>query len=204
MTREELNSRVYSAMRTAEKKMNEQVAQFLNNRKNLCAECHDYEPSLSDFLAELGEAKKEFADIDFTAYSDRTERLHTDFLCYGGGENNAERKVVRDYFILDESEYNETIFANCDRVEFVGYTLVVVIDEYYIDYNHEETGTPLQCLQKIASSKEGEHWINNRYGKNRSFSVKVEEDELQRGSIPRTATKQQTHRGYENNNSRTW
>ena len=164
-------------MRASEKKMNEQVAQFLIGSKNLCVECHDYEPLLSDFLAELGETKKEFDDIEFGAYKDKTERLHTDFLCDGGGDDNADRKVVIDYFILDEEEYNETICANCDEVEFAGYTLVVITDEYYIDDNCEETSTPLQCLQKIASSEEGEYWINNRYGKNRSFSVEVEEDE---------------------------
>ena len=177
MEKRELESIVQAALLAAEQKMNKAAVDFKLSEYKLSVDSHDYEASLSDFLAELGEAKKEFADIDFTAYSDRTERLHTDCLCYGGGENNAERKVVRDYFILDENEYNETMCANCDKVEFSGYTLVVVFDEYYIDDDCEETGTPLQCLQKIASSEEGEYWINNRYGKSRSFSVEVEEDE---------------------------
>lgn len=177
MEKRELESIVYAALLAAEGKMSNAVADFLLSQNNLTLDFHDYEASLSDFLAELGEAKKEFADIAFTAYSDRTERLHTDCLCYGGGENNAERKVLRDYFILDEKEYNETICVNCDKVDFSGYTLVVVFDEYYIDDDCEETGTPLQCLQQIASSEEGEYWINNRYGKNRSFSVEVDEDE---------------------------
>lgn len=157
--------------------MSNAVADFLLSQNKLTVDSHDYEASLSDFLAELGEVKKEFADIDFAAYRDKTERLHTDFLCDGGGDDDAERKVVRDYFILDEKEYNETICANCDNFEFAGYTLVVITDEYYIDDDCEETGTPLQCLQKIASSEPGEYWINNRYGKSRSFSVEVEEDE---------------------------
>ena len=112
MEKRELESIVQAALLAAEQKMNKAAVDFKLSEYKLSVDSHDYEASLSDFLAELGEAKKEFADIDFTAYSDRTERLHTDCLCYGGGENNAERKVVRDYFILDEKEYNETICAN--------------------------------------------------------------------------------------------
>ena len=178
MEKRELNSIVQAALLAAEEKMNNAVADFLLSQNKLTVDYHDYEASLSDFLAELGDAKEKFDDIDFTAYSDKSERLHTDSLCYIGGDNNAERKVVRDYFILDEEEYNETICANCDNVEFAGYTLVVITDEYYIDDNCEETGTPLQCLQKIASSESGEYYIiNNRYGKDRSFSVEVEEED---------------------------
>ena len=165
-------------MRTAEKKMNEQVAQFLNNSKNLCVEYHDYEPSLEDFLANLGEdVKKEFEDIEFVSYKWDNERLHTDSVSFAT-DDEAAHKVVRDYEILDAEEYNSTIYANCgEEAEYEGYVLVVAVDEYVVDHDESFVGSPLQCMEYIASQGAGEYLISNLHGKSRSYSVDVEEDE---------------------------
>ena len=177
MTREELNSRVYSAIRAAEKKMNEQVAQFLIDSKNLSVEYHDYEPSLEDFLANLGsDVRKELVDVDYIYYKRDNERLHTDSI-HLVTSAAAARKVVRDYEILDAEEYNSTVYANCSvQAEYDGYALVVVVDEYVVDHDESIAGTPLQCMEYIASQGAGEYIVSNLHGKSRSYSVDVDED----------------------------
>lgn len=173
-----LSEIVRAALSVAEEKMDKAVTELLLKKEEWFVDSHMYEPSLSDFLDALGENAAKFADIDYLYYSDRTERLHTDFLRYAGSDE-ADKKVVIDYHILSKDEYNETICANCDSIRFKGFTLVVILDEYYLDDDVEEAGTPLHCLQKIAASEEeeGKYWISNKHGRDRSFSVEVEGEE---------------------------
>lgn len=177
MEKQEISNKVYAAMMAAEKKMNEQVARFLDKHKNLCVEYHDYEPSLEDFLSNLGEeVRKELVDVDYIFYKWDNERLHTDSIQLATSAA-ASRKVVRDYEILDAEEYNSTVYANCGvQAEYDGYVLVVAVDEYVVDHDESFVGTPLQCMESIAEQT-GKYLISNLYGKSRSFYVDVEEDE---------------------------
>lgn len=177
MEKQEISNKVYAAMMAAEKKMNEQVAQFLNEHKNLCVEYHAFEPSLEDFIANLGsDVRKELVDVDYIYYKWDNERLHTDSFQLATSAA-ASRKVVRDYEILDAEEYNSTVYANCGvQAEYDGYVLVVAVDEYVVDHDESFVGTPLQCMESIAEQT-GKYLISNLYGKSRSFYVDVEEDE---------------------------
>lgn len=178
MEKQEISNKVYAAMMAAEKKMNEEVVRFLGEHKNLCVEYHDYEPSLEDFLSNLGEeVRKELVDVDYIYYKWDNERLHTDTIQLATSAA-ATRKVVRDYEILDAEEYNSTVYANCGvQAEYDGYVLVVVFDEYVVDHDESFVGTPLQCMEYIASQGAGEYIVSNLHGKGRSYSVDVAEDE---------------------------
>lgn len=78
------------------------------------------------------------ASYEIWKYTDKTRRLHTDFI------KNIDEEYSRDilgglqiesYHIMDEDEYNSTICANCDSADFEEWydnkdakVLVIVID----------------------------------------------------------------------------
>lgn len=132
----------------------------------------DNYPSLHDFYEFLGENSKEFDDLECYKYKFNT-LLHTDNLTFDYNVNE-EDCVVLDWYVMDSEEYNETICANSDAVEFDGYTLVLIIAQFKLD--KIVIGTPLQCLTKaLASGQRDELDIGSHDGKYIDVDITVTE-----------------------------
>lgn len=73
-------------------------------------------------VAELLEKEKDnFDTFEVWKYSDKTRRLHTDFIenIDGNYSTGIYKDVdVKDYYIMDEAEYNRTVCANCMNADF--------------------------------------------------------------------------------------
>lgn len=55
---------------------------------------------------------KEYTNIEVWMYTDKSKRLHTDYVKNIDDEYDEEIEID-DYYIMDEDEYNRTILANC-------------------------------------------------------------------------------------------
>lgn len=64
--------------------------------------------------------KEKYTDWEVYQYTDRTHRVHTDFVRWIGDMDFEKLKEleVQDYYIMGEDEYNETIRANTDHEDF--------------------------------------------------------------------------------------
>lgn len=86
------------------------------------------------------EIAADFHWIETYQYTDKTRRLHTDFVTYIGDasfckdeiENlpyDADEEIDTDVFVMDREEYNNTICANCesDWGDYFPYDEILVI-----------------------------------------------------------------------------
>lgn len=80
------------------------------------------EKTVKEIIDEVYASSKEITNFEVWKYSDKTHRLHTDFIENLDGiysKEQYENLMVDDYYIMDEHYYDETICANgCVRADF--------------------------------------------------------------------------------------
>lgn len=84
--------------------------------------------TVREIITNVSSKADNLTTFEIWKYTDKTERLHTDFIKNIDGEYSLERlnDFEADYFIMDESEYDKTICANCQAANF---------EEWYDDKN---------------------------------------------------------------------